>query len=392
VRAVVLCLAAVVGFLLTTTAMRTMDVLVGPPAADATGTAAVVSCVEHGPVGLWGFGTSYGCTADVRWDGGRVERLDFLPGQLLPGDTGIAVYSSAERGAPANPGRNDSARWFVAGRAATVVLALLTFWFVLGALASMWQLLWRQFRSPRPAVNPAAVNPAADSTKPNANGTKPDAGSAKPDATGAKPDAEASRPREWPVTKADIAAAPVTSTLWRLRLLAAVCLGAGALEALASIIRFDAPRRIGGFVSPWPHLSSAWLVDPPSGTFVVVGAVGALLCLLMAGTVRRNAARVTRYGDAYLEHAHRNLKPGRSSLIGTVVLAALTAWAAVSAVRATPPGVSLPVWFAGGRDVLILLSLTVIWLVTRQTSAQTIEQLRQRHHETSRLGTELPAG
>jgi Family of unknown function (DUF6346) len=138
VRAVVLYLAAVVGFLLTTTAMRTMDVLVGPPTAAATGTASVVSCVEHGPVGLWGLGTSYGCTADVWWDGGRVERLDFVPGQLRPGDTGVAVYRSAERGAPANPGRNDSARWFVAGRAVMVVSALLTCWFVVGSLVSLW--------------------------------------------------------------------------------------------------------------------------------------------------------------------------------------------------------------------------------------------------------------
>jgi hypothetical protein len=368
VRAVVLSLAAVVAFLLTTTAMRTMDVLVGPPAAVATGTASVVSCVEHGPVGVWGFGTSYGCGADVRWDGGRVEHLDFVPGQLRPGDSGVAVYRSAERGAPANPGRNDSARWFVAGRAATVVLALLTFWFVAGALASLWQSLWRRFRPARP--EPAITE-------------------------------------EWPVTKAEVAAAPATRLLWRLRLLAVVCVGAGALEVLASIVRFDAPRRTGGFVSPWPHLGSAWLVDPPSGTFLVVGAVGAVLCLLMAGIVRRNAARVIRHGDPYLdstrhctERAGRSPKPGGSSptgpgrfgLTGTFLLAALTAWAAVSAVRATPPGVPLPVWFASSRDVLILLALTVTWFVTRQPTAQMIEQLRQRHFETGRPGTELPAG
>jgi uncharacterized protein DUF6346 len=87
VRAVVLYLAAVVGFLLTTTAMRTMEVLVGPPTALATGTASVLSCVEHGLIGLWGLGTSHGCTANVRWDDGRVERLDLVPGQLRPGDT-----------------------------------------------------------------------------------------------------------------------------------------------------------------------------------------------------------------------------------------------------------------------------------------------------------------
>jgi hypothetical protein len=118
--------------------------------------------------------------------------------------------------------------------------------------------------------------------------------------------------------------------------------------------------------------------------------VGALLCMLMAGTVRRNAARVVRYGDAYLERTRRQ-KPGRSGLIGTVLLAALTAWAAVCAVRATPSGVSLPVWFASSRDVLILLALTLISLVTRQSTAQMIEQLRQRHHETGQPGTELPA-
>ncbi|NKE56136.1 hypothetical protein FXN61_04535 [Lentzea sp. PSKA42] len=110
-RALAFGLAAVLAFLALATTIRTTDVLVGSVDAEQVGTATVSSCTEQGPVGRWGVGTSYGCSADVRWEDGRTERLSFPPGQLEPGERDVAVFRSNR-----DPGLNDSGRWFLAGR------------------------------------------------------------------------------------------------------------------------------------------------------------------------------------------------------------------------------------------------------------------------------------
>lgn len=324
VRALAFGLAAVLGFLLLATVLRTTDVLTGSPDATRLGTATVSSCVEHGPVGWWGIGGSFECTANVRWDDGTTESVRFAPGQLEPGETDVAVFDSGRE-----PGRNDSARWFLAGPVVVVALGLLTVWF---AAATVGMLIPR------------------------------------------RPGRRSERTEKWPVTKAEIAATPVPRRVRRVRLLAWLGLGAGALEVLASIPFFDAPRRLGTFVSPWPGLEQAWLVDPPSGVLAGFGALLAALLGVLASVLHRDAARVVRYGQSYVDTKRIS---GGSSWVPTVILVALVAWAVVTMVRAMPAGAPVLVWFAGARDVLISLALLVIVVGTRQSAKDMVDRLVQ---------------
>ncbi|OLF16291.1 DUF6346 domain-containing protein [Actinophytocola xanthii] len=322
-RALALFPAAVVAFLLLATVLRMADVLVGSPDATRTGTATVTSCAEYGPVGRWGLGVSFGCSAEVRWTGGGTERVVFPPGQLAPDERDVPVFESGRE-----PGRNDSARWFLAGHVAAVAMALLTLWFTLGALGSL-----------------VRVRPAR----------------------------RGERPDPWPVTGAEVAATPVTRRVRRLRLFAWAGLGAGLLEVLASVPLFDAPRRLSAFVSPWPELERAWLVAPPAGLVTGVGAGFAVLAGLVASAVHRDAARVLRHGQPYLEA--RRPRTGGTSWVPAAVVAALAGWAVVSAVRALPADAPAYVVLAGARDALFLVALLVIMLRTRQSAQGMVDQL-----------------
>jgi hypothetical protein len=323
VRVLALFSAAVVAFLLLATVLRVTDVLVGSPDATRTGTATVTSCTEHGPVGRWGLGLSFACTARVSWTDGGTERVEFPPGQLGPGERDVPVYESGRE-----PGRNDSARWFLAGHVAVIALALLTLWLTVAALGSLVRV--------RPGPRRERVDP-------------------------------------WPVTRAEVAATPVPRRVRRLRLLAWAGLGAGLLEVLASIPLFDAPRRLGSFVSPWPELERAWLLAPPPGLITGFGALFAALAGLVASAVHRDAARILRHGRPYVDTKRPGT--GGASRIPTVVLTGLAGWAVVSAVRAVPAQAPVYVWVAAGRDALFLVALLVITLRTRQSAAEMVEQV-----------------
>ncbi|GAB3435067.1 DUF6346 domain-containing protein [Actinophytocola sediminis] len=324
-RALAFGLAAVLGFLLLATVIRTTDVLVGSPAATRTGTATVTSCVEHGPVGRWGIGIATECVADVRWADGDTARVRFPPGQLSPGDRDTPVFESG-----GEPGRNDSARWTLAGPVAAVAIGLVTVWLAAAAVGS---LIPRRVRGPRP---------------------------------------ESER---WPVTKAEVAAAPVPRRVRRLRLIAWLALAVGGVEVLASLPLFDGPRRVGGFVSPWPELESAWLVDPPSGVLAGFGALVAVVVGLIASVVHRDVARIVRYGRPYLDTRNGVRPAGAGRWVPTVVVAVLVVLAVVSAVQAIPAGAPVAVWLAGGRDVYPLAALLVIVVTTRQSTKEMAESV-----------------
>jgi Family of unknown function (DUF6346) len=365
-RALAFGLAAVVGFLSLATVIRTTDVLVGSPEAARTGTATVASCTEHGPVGRWGVGMSTECVADVRWEDGGTARVTFPPGQLEPGDREVPVFESG-----LDAGRNDSARWTLAGPVLAVVLGLLTVWF---AAATIGSLIPR--RGSRRAASTAEPESTAEST----------AGSKAESRTGSTVEAKAgSAPGEderWPVSKAEVAAAPVPRRVRRLRLIAWLALGAGGAELLASMPFFDGPRRAGGFVSPWPELESAWLVDPPSGVITGFGVVVAAMVGLIASLMRRDVARIVKYGQPYLDTKRAGTRqPGTGWWVPTVVLVALVVLAVVSAVRAVPADAPVPVWLAGGRDAVVLFALLVIVLATRQSTKDMTERLSRNSRE-----------
>ncbi|OLF14018.1 hypothetical protein BLA60_02235 [Actinophytocola xinjiangensis] len=326
-RALAFGLATVIGLLLLATVVRATDVLVGPPEADRTGTATVTDCTTYGPVGRWGVGTSHECRADVRWDDGVTGTVTFPPGQLAPGERDVAVFDSGR-----SPGANDSARWTLAGPVLSIALGLLTVWF---AAATIGLLIPRRPRDQRP------------------------------DRRRDKPD------ERWPVTKAEVARAPVPRRVRRLRLIAWLGLGAGALEVLASLPLFDAPRRVGPFVSPWPELESAWLVDPPSGVITGFGALVAVIAGLVASSVHTDVARIVRYGQPYVDS--RRVRPasaGRWSWVPVAVLAALGVLAVVSAVGALPADAPAAVALAAGRDAILLFSLVAVVLATRQSARE----------------------
>ncbi|MFD4644600.1 DUF6346 domain-containing protein [Lentzea sp. NPDC058436] len=319
-RALAFGLAAVLAFLALATTIRTTDVLTGALEARQVGTATVASCTEHGPIGRWGVGTSYGCEADVRWDGGGTERVAFAPGQLEPGEQDVAVFRSTREA-----GRNDSARWFLAGPLAAVALGLLTLWFLLAAVLSL---------------------------VPGRRSQKPD--------------------EEWPVTKDEVKATPVIRRVRRLRLLAWLGLGTAAAEGLASMPFFDAPRRAGEFVSPWPGIEQAWLVDLPSGVLAGFAVLVAAIIGLIAENVHKDAARIVRYGQSYLDS--RKAPQGGNSWVPAALIAALAVWAVVEVVLATGDA-PVVVWLAGGRDALVLLALLGVVLSTRQSAKDMVARL-----------------
>ncbi|MFI6097559.1 DUF6346 domain-containing protein [Lentzea sp. NPDC051213] len=321
-RALAFALAAVLAFLALATTIRTTDVLVGSVDAKRVGTATVTSCTEHGPIGRLGLGTSYGCTADVRWDNGPAEQLAFPPGQLEPGQRDVAVFRSNR-----DPGLNDSGRWFLAGPLAAVVLGLLTLWLAFAAILSLV--------------------PGRKSKK-----------------------AE----EKWPVTKEEVKATPITRRVRRLRLFAWLGLATAAAEGLASTQYFDAPRRVGEFVSPWPELSRAWLVDLPSGVLAGFAVLVAVMIGVIAESVHKDAARIVRYGQSYVD-TKKQVLGGGTSWVPTALIAALATWAIVQAAFALPGHAPVAVWLAGGRDALVLLALLAVTVFTRQSAKDMVAQL-----------------
>ncbi|SER96684.1 hypothetical protein SAMN05216188_118131 [Lentzea xinjiangensis] len=321
-RALALGLAAVLAFLALATTIRTTDVLTGTVDARRVGTATVTSCAEHGPIGRWGIGTSHECTADVRWDDGTTERLTFPPGQLEPAEGDVPVFRSDRA-----PGRNDSGRWFLAGPLAVTALGLLVLWFLVGAVLSLVP------------------------------------------AKGKKGKGE----EQWHVTKEEIKATPVTRRVRRLRWYAWLGLAAAAAEGLASLPFFDAPRRAGGFVSPWPELERAWLVDLPSGVLAGFAVLVAAAAGVVAESVHKDAARVVRYGQSYLDT--KKQVNGGTSWVPVGVMAALVVAAVVKVVLAVPAHAPAAVWLAGGRDALVLLALLAITVCTRQSAKDMVGRL-----------------
>ncbi|MFD5827352.1 DUF6346 domain-containing protein [Lentzea sp. NPDC060358] len=314
-------LAALLALLALATTIRTTDVLLGSVDAVLTGTATPTACSEHGPVGRWGVGTSFGCTADVRWDGGGTEQVRFQPGQLAPGQVDVPVFRSSRA-----PGVNDSARWFLAGPLAVVALGLLALW--MGGAAVL------------------SVVPGRESVK-----------------------AE----EKWAVSKADVRGTPVTRRVRRLRLYAWLGLGAAVAEGLASMPFFDAPRRVGGFVSPWPELEDAWLVDLPSGVFAGFAVLVAVVVGLVAESVHRDAARVVRYGQSYLDS--QKPVPHNTGWVPAAVIAVLVVVAVVKVVLNVPGHAPVVVWLAGARDAVILVALLVVTVGTRQSARDMVAQL-----------------
>ncbi|HUQ59270.1 DUF6346 domain-containing protein [Lentzea sp.] len=320
-RALAFGLAAVLALLALATTIRTTDVLLGSPDAEQVGTATVTACSEGGPVSRWGIGTSYGCTAEVRWDDGSTEQFRFQPGQLRPGQEDAPVFRSTRA-----PGLNDSARWFLAGPLAVVALGLLALWMAGAAVLSLV--------------------PAKKSEKTE---------------------------EKWAVGKADVKATPVTRRVRRLRLYAWLGLATAAAEGLASMPYFDAPRRLGPFVSPWPEVEEAWLVDLPSGMVAGFAVLVAVVIGLVAESVHKDAARIVRYGQSYLDT--KKPVPHNVSWVPAAVMAVLVAASIVKATIALPAHAPIAVWLAGGRDAFILTALLVITVATRQSAKDMVGQL-----------------
>ncbi|KAA9158598.1 hypothetical protein FPZ12_022440 [Amycolatopsis acidicola] len=330
----------------------------GGPDVDRLGVATVASCDEYGPVSQYGVGTAYRCTADVEWADGKTEQLVFPAGHLTPGELDVPVYADG-----GDVGRNDVAWPSVIRLPAVLVTGLLALVAAVGAL-------YTTYRAVRPNSEP---KPAPEHTR-----------------VAQQRKAAARTQRDWPLTDADRAAAPVPRIVVRFRLLAAWCVLAAVLVSLSAIPRFGAPREIH-FVSPWPQIGDAQLIDLPATAAVILGAIAALLLYAMAHSARDDAARIARHGLPYLarnssakemrrglERRERRYRPN-SVVIGLVLLG-LTVWAVVRAATvATGP---VAVWLACFTDTVLLALLVLIWLATRESP---------RHRLLRLLGTDLEA-
>lgn len=367
-RAVVWLLLLLAGLLAWATVVRVTDG--GGPSVDRLGTATVVSCAGHGPVSQYGLGTTYRCIADVRWSNGETEREEFPPGQLSLADIGhpVPVYLEIPDGTRGHLvlGRNDTARYSAIALPVTLGLGFVVIALGIGALHAGF----RVFR-PRSSEQPREIR-----------------------TRGAEQRKAAEREnRRWPVSPEDREAAGIPKITWRLRLLAAWCVLAVLYAVLATIPRFDAPHALQ-FVSPWPQIERALLVDMPTAAFVVLGLILALLLAAMAGASRTDAARVVRYGTAFLmrhikgsadAQLHELAKRQRGQrviayAVGAAFLA-LAVWAAIRAGRAAPSSGPVLVWLACLRDAVLFTALGAIWLSTFETRYQRLERLLRRHKE-----------
>jgi hypothetical protein len=357
VRAVAWCAAFVLALLVFATVSRVT--YGGGPDVDRLGVAAVDTCERHGPVGLYGLGTAYRCTADVRWSDGVSERLVFAPGQLAPGERDVPVYRDSQRRGADYLGRNDSA-WTSAIRLPAVLAA--GFLAVVCGIGAVYTT-YRAFRG-RPA-RPGPEHTRVAQQRKAARRTE----------------------REWPITAADRAAAPTPKIVTRFRLLSVWCALVVVLVPLSAVPRFDAPRAVH-FVSRWPQIERAMLLDIPTAA-VIFGLILGVLFFAMAGSARDDAARVVRYGNPYLarmlpgkgspeskvrraldarERRHRPVAGGTG-----VVLLALTIWAAVRAFGVASGPVA--VWLACLTDVVLLGLLLVIWFVTLESPKRRFARL-----------------
>ncbi len=220
------------------------------------GTASVVSCVEHGPIGLHGLGTAYTCTADVRWDDGRTERRTFPVGQLTPAVHGMAVpvYEDVAdtRGDGTELGRNDTAAWSQARVPLLLVGGVVVLVLCMGALRSTYRL----FRGPERKETKRERRPIGRTR--SAEQRK----AAQVLAT------------RWPVDQTDVAAAGTPRLAVRLYGLAAWCVMAVIVCVLATVPLHDAPRAVR-FVPPVPEIARSWLMDVPVMLVVIGGGADA---------------------------------------------------------------------------------------------------------------------
>ncbi|GAB2757236.1 DUF6346 domain-containing protein [Amycolatopsis magusensis] len=343
VKALAWCLALVLGLLVWSTVARVT--YGGPPEADRLGSATSTTCTEHGPVGLRGFGTSYTCQAEVRWSDGETEVAEFPAGQLRPGKRDVPVYlDTAESGrAETTLGRNDTAKYSAVRLPAVLGLGFLVVVLALGAGIAVYRVF-------------------------------------RPD------EAEQAKRGEWPVSRAEVKAVRIP----RLQLLAGWFVFAVAYTVLATIPRYDAPRGEGTFTSPWPQIERALLVDPPATGVVIIGLILAVLVWVIHSTVRADAARVRRYGPAFLARDQRKKperpKRGAADLGFGLVLLAVALWGTIRVFTSGIADAPLTVWLASARDAVLFACLGALWLGTGETAHQRIARLLAEHQERSGSG------
>ncbi|WP_199434942.1 DUF6346 domain-containing protein [Qaidamihabitans albus] len=395
-RALLWCLALLLVLLGWATVSRSISG--GGPEVERVGTASVHECTEYGPVSRYGLGTTYRCTADVRWSDGDTERLAFPPGQLRPGDAGspVPVYLDVAEGLreESSLGRNDSARFAALELPVTIAFGFAAVAAGIGALHAGYRVFRPRARSGRSGEGRSGEGRSGGAPRAPARSTSP---------------IEQRRTHQrvaaaWPLDDEDREAAPVPRLVLRLRLLGAWCGLVALAVPLATVPRFDAPRA-RDFVSPWPQIERALLVDPPATAVVIVGLALAALLLTMAGAARRDAARLFRYGPAYLARddsgkgssekkagarlrqaeatRRRDRLTGLAAGLSFIALAAwAAAWAAVRAAGVVPSAAPPAVWLAAASQAGLLALLAVVWLATTETRHRRLELLLARFRDT----------
>lgn len=378
-------LAAVLVFLTASTIGRITDFSSRGPEAEDIGMAAVRECTEYGPVSRFGFGTTYVCSADVRWNGGRTTRVEFPAGQLSPTDKGrvVEVFDAPDsRTSGPGYGRNDPATWYVIGLVTTILMYFIAVMLAITAFGYALAVFRQSGHPPRlPGENRDRTSGAESRRRRVAD--------------------------EWPVSDADKAALPRQRKVRRVRLLALVSLGVIVIQLLSSIPRNDAPRALN-FVSPWPQIEQAWLIRPLDlGVFLIGMALAALLWS-MAKVAEMDAARLVRYGLPFLTRnvpgkkksvnaELKRLEQGRrSSLVGGMVIGVavlgLATFAGLRAFAVMPAGAPQLVALSVYRDALVLSAVGIVLLATVEAKHDRLSRLLQLHRQRQVAGTDTRVG
>lgn len=345
-----------------------------PLHVDRLGVASVESCNEHGPVSRHGYGITYTCQATVRWNDGDVDTRTLSSGVATPDDIGkrIPVFQSevVEPRYSMTVGRHDGASFQAWPPSVTVVVTLS----LLALLVVMILQLPKKSKSKR-----ASHQSDAD---------------------------------KWPVVKADRTGIKDPKIVWRWWLLAFWFLLMLALILLGSIPRYSNPRVLFGqpYELSWPQIAESHLYDPTPFPLTAVLVLVTLLMAAMAIRARHKAARVVKYGPAYIarniggdgdaqKRLHTKLDrigAGRGAertwalLVGAVYLG-LGTWATLNFTANVPADAPTLVVLACARDAILLATLAGIWLLTRQPKQDRLrllyDQYTRRHGASTHADT-----
>ncbi|RZS34857.1 hypothetical protein EV193_108207 [Herbihabitans rhizosphaerae] len=279
------------------------------------GVLTVEQCDDPAPFGWRGIGGQDSCVGQVRWDGGKIERVTAAPGELSYSDLRRPVAVVEERGALGGSSvvRDDGHAWALVGLPATIVLGLVAlFLLTTMPLVLMFPALgagWRN-RSRRKSVLSAETLMRRAETDSASDAEE------EPDREETDPGEKKAWDREYKLKrrreKLD-PAAPSAAPSWVIT---------GELRRLW----FAGGLLVAGGLATLTLAKSQQTMVGVSVTMDVVGALIVLTAFVKTGHRRKDAARIIEHGpdlvdalDAARERA-RAPRPGGRAIVAALLM------------------------------------------------------------------------